>query len=264
MARIRSPNYPAISLAEAIKRVGQIHVKERQHPCSKEVAIKGIGYSGIHGVSLGALSALVKYGLLDQEGRGEDYRVSDRAVAILHPHTPTEKAVAINEAARSPVLFNELLDYFNGSLPSDDNLRAYLVRKGFSQTSLANVIQSFRETMELVSSNSEGYNSGISQNTEEQPMESHTSENPASSRSSSSARPVMRYQSTSETGKFQFAAPAVEMEVNSPQIIDCGGVLQISGFVDLKGLEKLIKKLTAYKAVLEASFDDSEEDPKNE
>ncbi len=166
MARIRSPNYPAISLAEAIKRIGQIHAKERQHPCSKEVVIKGMGYVGVHGVSLGALSALVKYGLLDQEGRGEDYRVSDRAVAILHPHTPNEKAAAINEAARAPALFDELLEHFKGSLPSDDNIRAYLVRKGFSQTSLANVIQSFRETMELVTQESDGYDSATNLNKE--------------------------------------------------------------------------------------------------
>ena len=90
MARIRSPNYPAISLQEAINRVGQVHAKERQHPAAKDVAIKGMGYGGVHGTSLGALSAALKYGLLAQSGDSEDYQVTDRAVAILHPHTPEE------------------------------------------------------------------------------------------------------------------------------------------------------------------------------
>lgn len=159
MARIRSPNYPAVSLAEALNRVAQVHMKERQHPAAKEVVLKGMGYSGVHGTSLGAFSAALKYGLLEQDGKGEDYRVSDRAVAILHPHTPEEKAQAIREAACAPALFAELLEHFKGDLPSDDNLRAYLVRRGFSQTSLPGFIQAFRDTMELVSPDSAAYNS---------------------------------------------------------------------------------------------------------
>jgi hypothetical protein len=165
MARIRSPNYPAISLADAINRVGQVHAKEHQHPATKEVVLKGMGYSGVHGTSLGALSAALKYGLLEQDGKGEDYRVSDRAMAILHPHTPEEKAQAVRDAARSPALFSELLDYFKGDLPSDDNLRAYLVRRGFSQTSLPGVIQAFRDTMELVSPASSDYDQPSSERT---------------------------------------------------------------------------------------------------
>lgn len=157
MARIRSPNYPAISLAEALKRVEQVHGREGQHPASREVIIKGMGYNGVHGTSLGAISAGIKYGLLEQTGKGGDYRVSDRTMAILHPHSPEEKAEAISEAAKSPTLFRELLEHFKGGLPSDDNLRAYLVRRGFSQSSLPDVIQAFRDTMELVSSGASVY-----------------------------------------------------------------------------------------------------------
>jgi hypothetical protein len=130
MARIRSPNYPAISLAEAIKRIDTVHAREHQHPTSREVLVKGMGYSGLHGTSLGALSAAIKFGLLAREGKGEDYRVTDRAVAILHPHNPAERTQAIREAAHSPQLFREMLEHFKGELPG--------------------VIQAFRETMELV------------------------------------------------------------------------------------------------------------------
>jgi hypothetical protein len=151
MARIRSPNYPAISLAEAIKRVDQVHKREHQHPASREVIIKGMGYAAAHGASLGAISAAIKYGLLEHVGKGKDYRVSDRAVAILHPHNATEKAEAMHAAAYAPALFKELLEHFHSGLPSDDNLRAYLIRKGFSQRALPGVIQSFRETIDLLS-----------------------------------------------------------------------------------------------------------------
>lgn len=155
MARIRSPNYPAISLKEAIEKVARVFERERQHPASKETVMKGMGYGGVNGASLTALSAAKKYGLIQRDG--EDYRVSDQAVAILHPHTPNEKAEALRRAALSPKLFSELLDYYKGDSVSDDNLRAYLVRRGFAQSALAEVIRSFRETMELVPPLPTGY-----------------------------------------------------------------------------------------------------------
>lgn len=147
MPRVRSPNYPALSLPDAIRRIGAAFEKEHRHPMSKEVAVKALGYGGVNGASLGALSAVFKYGLLERQG--ENFKVSDRAVAILHPHTPEEKAQAIQQAAAEPSLFKELTEQFQGRPPSDDNLRAYLVRRGFANTALSGVIQSFRETMEL-------------------------------------------------------------------------------------------------------------------
>src|SRR5437879_5540185 len=107
MARVRSPNYPAISLPDAVQRIGQVFVKERQHLAPREVIVKGMGYGGVHGASLSAFSAALKYGLVEREGK--DFRVSQCAVAILHPHTPIEKADAIREASLAPPLFAELV-----------------------------------------------------------------------------------------------------------------------------------------------------------
>jgi hypothetical protein len=155
MTRVRSPNYPSISLAEAVNRVGQVFAKERQHPAPKDVIVKHLGYNSLNGASLGALSALAKYGLLDREG--EQYKVSDRAIVILHPRTPQEKNEALRAAAVAPALFAELLDTFKGVLPSDDNLRAYLIRRGFAESAISPVITTLRETMELVATEAEGY-----------------------------------------------------------------------------------------------------------
>jgi hypothetical protein len=155
VSRIRSPNYPGISLTEALERVGALFEKEHQHTMARDVALKGLGYSGANGASLTALSAVRKYGLVSKNG--EEYRVTDRAVTILHPHSPEEKAQALEVAAGEPALFAELLGHFNGELPSDDNLRSYLVRKGFSSGALSGVIQSFRDTMKLVSPESREY-----------------------------------------------------------------------------------------------------------
>jgi hypothetical protein len=157
MARVRSPNYPALSLPEAIQSITKVFAKENRHRADKEVLVKAMGYGGINGASLGSLSALLKYGLLEQQGA--DFRVSDRAMAILHPHTPAEKAKAIADAAHEPSLFAEMLADFPGSIPSDDNLRSYLVRRGFSPSALSAVINAFRETMSLVGEGGGAYDS---------------------------------------------------------------------------------------------------------
>ena len=148
MTRIRSPNYPQISLPAAIERVAMVFSKEHQHPAPKEVIVKDMGYNGIHGNSLGALSALSKYGLLERSG--QDYRVSERAIAIIHPLDDNSKAAALREAAQAPALFAEIFEHFKGQLPSDENLRAYLIRKGFAESALTPVIDSLRETMKHV------------------------------------------------------------------------------------------------------------------
>ena len=148
MARIRSPNYPQISLPAAIERVAMIFSKEHQHPAPKEVVVKDMGYNGIHGNSLGALSALSKYGLLERVG--QDYKVSERAIAIIHPLDDNSKVVALREAAQAPALFSEIFEYFKGQLPSDENLRAYLIRKGFAESALTPAIDSLRDTMKVI------------------------------------------------------------------------------------------------------------------
>jgi hypothetical protein len=130
--------------------------------------VKHMGFGGVNGASLGAISAAAKYGLLDYTDN--QYRVTERMLAILHPNTPTEKIEAIAAAARSPELFVEIFDSFPGAPPSDENLRSYLIRRGFSQSALGAVIQSFRETMELAPMAISGHSAGPHEVAPEAPM----------------------------------------------------------------------------------------------
>src|SRR5438445_9958319 len=113
--RHRSPNYPAISLPEAISKVTAVYQSLHTHGAPREVVAKGMGYNSLNGASATAISALHKYGLLERSG--DEVKVSERALRILHPHSLTEKAQAIREAAREPQLFGELAERFPGRLP---------------------------------------------------------------------------------------------------------------------------------------------------
>jgi hypothetical protein len=152
---VRSPNYPAISLAQAVQQITKLFEKINQHAAPREAVATGLGYSGLHGASATAISALLKYGLLDRDG--EDYKLSERAMKIIAPHSPSEKAEALNTAARDPALFAELIDHFKGDVPNDDLMRAYLIRRGFASVAVPHVIQAFRETMELVTREANAY-----------------------------------------------------------------------------------------------------------
>ena len=150
MSRVRSPNFPVLSLPQAIERIEAIYDREQTLPAMRETIAEHLGYSGMNGASLKVLSALGKYGLLEEvEGRG--FRVSKLAMAIMHPASPQEKTDALLEAAALPALFQKLNEQFDGQRPSETNLRSWLLRNGFAKSAVDSVIKAYGETMDLVS-----------------------------------------------------------------------------------------------------------------
>ncbi len=149
MARVRSPNYPAMSLPASIEAARKIYEKEHTHKADPEVMAKALGYSGINGASATALSALKKYGLLLDEGK--QLKISPEALAILvEPRDSKDRAKLVVAAAFSPSLFSELKEHYGETVPSDENIRAYLLKRGFSPSTVDAPIRAYRETMELV------------------------------------------------------------------------------------------------------------------
>jgi len=151
MANARSPNYPAIGLQSAIDRAAKIYEKEHTHKAPSDVVAKALGYQGLNGKSLTVLSALKKYGLL--EDIGKELKISQDALIILvEPQSSLERAAAIRRAAFAPVLFDEIRKNYGETIPSDENLRAFLLRKGFLSSAVDAPIRAYRETIGLVNS----------------------------------------------------------------------------------------------------------------
>jgi len=151
MARLRSPNYPSISLPEAISKVKLIYEREYTNQASREVMIKAMGYSGINGASAVVFSALSKYGLIISTGN-DQYKISEDGLnLILFQKGEAPRAQAIERAAFSPQLFADLHEQYPATPPSDENLTAYLVKKSFNPRWVSDIIRSYRDTIELVS-----------------------------------------------------------------------------------------------------------------
>jgi hypothetical protein len=170
MAKTRSPQYPAISLKEAVEKVRLIWDQDYQNALPRPVVAQHMGYQSLNGKSLGVLAALGKYGLL--EGRGDNTRVSDLAVTILaHPPGTPERVEALRGAASRPELFAELEGKFPGGKASDQAIRSYLLTQKFIPTAADAAIRAYRDTKGFVDGESRGYTATEPAEEAESPME---------------------------------------------------------------------------------------------
>lgn len=150
MLKRRSPNYPSISLRKAIELAQKLYSEAHTNKASSETVAKALGYAGLNGASMGVISALKKYGLL--EAAGAEFRISKDGLSILvDPKSSPEWAGAIIRAAFRPALFMELRKEYGDTPPkSDDFLRAFLLKRGFVQGVVDTPIRTYRDTMVLV------------------------------------------------------------------------------------------------------------------
>jgi hypothetical protein len=144
----RSPNHPAFDLGEAIGKVGMVYAKEKRSLTTPQVIAKHMGYTQTNGPGGRALSGLRQYGLIEESGG--HWKISDTGFAILqYPEGSQERREAIKRAAISPTLFRELREQYPDGLPSDETLKAALLKRGFNPTAIDDLIGDFRSTMAL-------------------------------------------------------------------------------------------------------------------
>lgn len=148
MGKARSPNYPAISLPEAVSKVRQLYNAEHRNRLSREAIAGVLGYGGLTGSSQPIISALNKYGLI--EGRGDSIRVSDDAIAILVDRKGSpERVAAVKRCASSPKIFADLEKQYEQT-PSEDTARIYLEKRGFTPDAAQRAAVNYRDTQEFV------------------------------------------------------------------------------------------------------------------
>ena len=154
--RPRSPNYPAFSLQKGVEYARKVYTTIHLHKATPEVVAKAMGYGSVNGGSLTAISALKKFGLIEEDGK--DLKITQDALTIIvEPAHSTERAKVLVRLATLPGLFAELAAAFPGPTPNDEILRAWLLRKGFLSSTVDLPIRAYRETMELAEAQREFY-----------------------------------------------------------------------------------------------------------
>lgn len=153
MAKMRSPNYPAIGLPDALAEAQKIWDKEKKTPVGIEVLGHAMGYKSLSGPVRTKVAALRKYGLLDQNGGV--YSLSDLARTALLGQ-PEEQAQARAIAAKKPELFKELIETHPDA--SDAALKSELMlRRSFGESGAKQFIKAFRETLSIADPTKSGY-----------------------------------------------------------------------------------------------------------
>lgn len=158
--KIRSPNYPRRSLPEVITRLKTYAEAINLEEVSEEQIAKRIGYSGLSGAAIPYVSALKKFGLMDQTANGS-FRFKDDVFNLIEltPDKYEEKQyqILIEKIAFTPDVFSELRNYFGKNFPDKIELANFLKMKNFVEKSIPKVIDSYEQTFNLVASVNEEY-----------------------------------------------------------------------------------------------------------
>ncbi len=239
--RKRSPNYPSISLEEAIAGIKQFYASERRTAVDGITASKAIGYNSMSGAARVKLGSLKQYGLLS--GRGEKLAISDLGLRIVLPANDGDAEAAVREAALSPNIFMKL--YETHAEASTNATVSYLVREmGFAEDSARRLDRAFRETLKFAKIQAETYNTGV-----ESPV-SATQETPTMT----SAAPLSTASAMRGSNALVLSVPYV------------GGALSVQVSVapgerlTQKLVEKVVKFLTLAKEDLPADGDTDRQD----
>jgi hypothetical protein len=147
----RSPNYPGLSLKKAVERIAIIHEAEGRHWTNMATLVNHLGFKTMNsGPATVTYAGLKKFGLLDEEGTGDQRRarVSELAYRILKAPEP-KRSEAIKEAALLPAIHQEMRRRFPDGLPSDANLLWQLETDlNFTPSGAADFLRKYRATVD--------------------------------------------------------------------------------------------------------------------
>jgi len=147
--RHRSPSYPTIGLRESVERLDKLYVADGKAGAPPEIAVKHMGFATAHGQAMSALSALKKFGLVN-ESNGRIVP-SQRGIEIIRlPQDNPRRLQALKEAAVAPPIYRELMDQHKDTgLPGEGVLESELeTYKNFNPNAVKGFVKDFKDTLE--------------------------------------------------------------------------------------------------------------------
>jgi len=236
MAQQQSPGYPSFGLEKAASLGADIFDKDRKNIIDREVAAKHIGYSGRSGAADKALATLAHYGLVEKAGKGQ-VRVTQLLVDIAYPDSDEDRREALRNAGGNPKIFQTIRDRFDGS-PSETALEAWLKREDFLERAIRPVTRAYLDTMQFLEQ-SKVFESGrdADDSSAESLSETETQGN------------NKMHEPVNIAPQSSASLPIGELNEIKAQLE--GGTVRVAALLDKDGLEKLERKIQAFKALLE-------------
>ena len=152
--RTRSPAYPAIDLQTAIARASALWAKINRHAAPLDAIAGYWGYDKKSSKAMSEAAAMIKYGLLTDDGVGSNrtIKLTDSGIKLSYnPETDSQEyAEGLKRAALLPVIHQEIWQRYQGNLPDDAVIKRHLVvDKKFNEQYVDEFISQFRRTIEF-------------------------------------------------------------------------------------------------------------------
>jgi hypothetical protein len=152
--RTRSPAYPAIDLQTALARASALWAKINRHATPLDTVASYWGYESKSSKAMSEVAAMIKYGLLSDDGIGAKRTIKLTDVGIKLSYNPDatsrEYLNDLKKAALSPIIHRDLWDRYQGNLPDDGLIKRHLVvDKKFNEQYVDEFISQFRRTIEF-------------------------------------------------------------------------------------------------------------------
>ncbi len=151
--RHRSPTYPAFSLKSALGRATLIYKAHRQFAAAVDDIKRSMEYALNTSHGMRAISALIQYGLLEEEGVAASRRLklSEACLKILlRREDDPARLEVIRQAALKPAVFRLMADRWRGELPTDATISSYLLfERNFNPQVVPNLVRDYRLTREF-------------------------------------------------------------------------------------------------------------------
>ena len=168
----RSPNFPFITLENALNRAQQFYNEEKRGAAPFLSAAIHWSYSPQSSGALQTVSALKNYGLMSEEpsASGRMLRLTDLALRILLDMRPgsKERIEFMREAALLPAVALKVYSKWTDALPSPATLNHYLVLdRGFSQANAVRTAQILIDNQEFANVLNSGTQSEQTEKSEE-------------------------------------------------------------------------------------------------
>lgn len=148
-SRMRSPNYPAIGLEEAVGKIEALYKQDLLVASPKDAALKHMGFEKAHGEAGRVLATLKSFGLIEEIN--DRIKLTQRGINIVVREAgDAQRADALRDASISPEIYRQLLKEYRDSLPSDVTLKSELIAvRKFNPNAVDGFIRDFRGTLKF-------------------------------------------------------------------------------------------------------------------
>ncbi len=147
--KLRSPNYPALNLAEAVAAVKSLYPKVQRGEFTLADAASAWGYKSASGPLRSKIAALKQYGLIERK-KGANARLSTRAlILVLRAPASMEYRAALGQAALAPPVFRELYESGKHTAAADALRQHLVVERAFTHTGASQATEVVRASLGL-------------------------------------------------------------------------------------------------------------------